>query len=326
MAYRGPGRAYFEEVSARIGHRVGELEKCYRLVELLERIRDDRLLADALLLKGGTALHLLHLGLRRLSVDLDFNFAGSAERESMLRVRPEVERQLVKAVGGLGYRVQPRPPAYALTSYRLRYVAATGTPDAVKIEVNFLDRVPLTDPIVLPARHPFDLASPSVATYGLPELAAGKIRALLSRMTPRDVFDAAVLSEAMGPEIRSPLRELAVLGCAFDGHDLRGASFDVRVEPGELERKLLPVISRRDADTVSQVEQQAGRFINPLRTLSEKENRFLGRFFDDLQFDPEVVLEGLEHRKGIERHPAAEWILRGLKGKRNRERTAAAPS
>lgn len=55
MAHRGPGRDHFEGLAADTGFRIGELEKAYRLVEVLGRFQDDPLLRDTLALKGGTA-------------------------------------------------------------------------------------------------------------------------------------------------------------------------------------------------------------------------------------------------------------------------------
>ena len=45
-----------------------------------------------LVLKGGTALNLFLFDLPRLSVDIDVNYIGSADRDVMLEERPTVDR------------------------------------------------------------------------------------------------------------------------------------------------------------------------------------------------------------------------------------------
>jgi predicted nucleotidyltransferase component of viral defense system len=61
-----------------------------RLGELLRAVRQDAILRDRLVLKGGTALNLCYGSPQRLSVDLDFNDIGASEREQMQSDRPLV--------------------------------------------------------------------------------------------------------------------------------------------------------------------------------------------------------------------------------------------
>jgi len=65
-----------------------------RLGELSADIGRHPLLSRVLALKGGTALNLLLSAPTRLSVDLDFNYVGQADRAGMQQERPQVERAL----------------------------------------------------------------------------------------------------------------------------------------------------------------------------------------------------------------------------------------
>ena len=80
------------DASAETGFRAEALEKVIRLGELASDVFNYPFLGPALALKGGTALNLAFGPPPRLSVDLDFNYVASLEREVMLRDRPEVER------------------------------------------------------------------------------------------------------------------------------------------------------------------------------------------------------------------------------------------
>lgn len=66
------------------GYRPEILEKVYRLLDLLEQFMSVSYLKERLVLKGGTAINLFCTEeLLRLSVDLDFNYIGSVNREIM---------------------------------------------------------------------------------------------------------------------------------------------------------------------------------------------------------------------------------------------------
>ena len=66
----------------------------------------------------------------------------------------------------------------------------------LKLDVNFLDRVPVLPPVRLTVRHPFgdDLVMSEMQTFALTELAAAKTIALVRRALARDLFDVAMLS------------------------------------------------------------------------------------------------------------------------------------
>jgi len=51
-------------------------------------------------LKGGTALNVFHLQLDRLSVDIDLNYVGALDRDTMLKERPKIEEALQRIVLG----------------------------------------------------------------------------------------------------------------------------------------------------------------------------------------------------------------------------------
>jgi hypothetical protein len=88
------------DASAETGFRAEALEKVIRLGELASDVFNHPFLGPALALKGGTALNLAFGPPPRLSVDLDFNYVASVEREVMLRDRPEVERALEQLAHG----------------------------------------------------------------------------------------------------------------------------------------------------------------------------------------------------------------------------------
>lgn len=86
------------------GFRTDMLEKVALLLQLLDAIRSHPFLKDKLVLKGGTALNIFIFDVPRLSVDIDLNYVGAADRETMLLERPKVEEALQAVFAREGYR------------------------------------------------------------------------------------------------------------------------------------------------------------------------------------------------------------------------------
>jgi predicted nucleotidyltransferase component of viral defense system len=81
------------------GFRPDMLEKVALLLQLLNVIHSHPFLKDRIVLKGGTALNLFIFDVPRLSVDIDLNYVGAADRETMLGERPKIEKALHAVFG-----------------------------------------------------------------------------------------------------------------------------------------------------------------------------------------------------------------------------------
>ena len=210
-----PARRYYERVASASGYPLASLERVYRLAALLGEIVDRG--PDELLLRGGTALNLLYLEAPRLSVDLDLDYVGTADAGEAQRRRPALLAELEELAGQVGYRVEQSRQSYAMAHLILRYENTAGRSDALKLDLNFLDRVPVLEPVRLPLRHPFgdDLAVPSVLTFALEELAASKIIALARRGLARDLFDIGELAQLPDLDLEVVRSVLVVRGAAY---------------------------------------------------------------------------------------------------------------
>jgi predicted nucleotidyltransferase component of viral defense system len=74
-----PSAQTLQRLANETGMQAGTLEKVLRLLDVLQEIARDPVLADRLVLKGGTALNVFHLALDRLSVDIDLNYVGALD-------------------------------------------------------------------------------------------------------------------------------------------------------------------------------------------------------------------------------------------------------
>ena len=127
------------------------LEKVLRLLDLLQEIAKDQVLSDRLVLKGGTALNLFHLGLDRLSVDIDLNYVGALDRAAMETERPAVDAALDRLLASQGYGVRRKPDEHAGGKWLARYASALGGNATLEVDVNYMARQPLFGVNRLPA-------------------------------------------------------------------------------------------------------------------------------------------------------------------------------
>lgn len=117
-------RGQLQRAAADSGFQVESYEKVYVLVRLLEALRTHPFLGPRMALKGETALNLFVLGLPRLSVDIDLNYVGAADRETMLAERPRIEQALQQVAGRMGLTVKRAPTEHAGGKWRLTYATA----------------------------------------------------------------------------------------------------------------------------------------------------------------------------------------------------------
>ncbi|MCK4727607.1 MAG: nucleotidyl transferase AbiEii/AbiGii toxin family protein, partial [Desulfobacterales bacterium] len=175
------------------GFREEVLEKVILLLNLLEGFRSHPFLKDRLALKGGTALNLFMFDLPRLSVDIDLNYVGSAEREIMLAERPKVELAIRAVCEREGFSIRRMPIEHAGGKWSLRYESALGQGGNLELDLNFVFRVPLW-PVVSQDSNSVGVYKASrISVLDPHELAAGKLTALLARHADRDLFDVHLL-------------------------------------------------------------------------------------------------------------------------------------
>jgi hypothetical protein len=299
------------------------LEKVARLGELLVEIGRHPLLGPGLALKGGTALNLLAAAPPRLSVDLDFNFIGSVERDEMLRQRPEVERSVTAIARFLGYGIQVSRQEHAGRKLYLRYADLFGAPNRVEIDLNFLNRQPLLELDALALWQPAGLPRPVARAMALEEIAAGKLCALLDRAAARDLFDARLLPLRLDEAWTSRrFRRLFVATAGVLPRALR--SYDRsrldRLTPELVEMQLRPVLPAGAMPTLEALREEAWSVIAPLLDLDEAEREYgerlqLGELVPELLFpeQPEMV-------ERLRRHPPLLWKAKNARDHAQRTR------
>ena len=286
------------------------LEKVVRLGSLVAQLSVHAFLNQVLVLKGGTALNLCFSEPRRLSVDLDFNYVGRQDRAGMLEQRPDVERAVRQLVSGAGYRVQQSADEHAGRKYYLQFLNAYGTKDRIELDLNFLHRVPLGSIQERNLWQPRGLAAPSVRVVAEEELWAGKLCALLARVAPRDLWDAARLPQ-QAPKVWGSKRfhRLFVAIAGTLDHPLHAYGPDRldRVTEATVAEQLHPVLRAADRPEAAELRSAAWCVVGPMVELDNEEREYT----DLLQHGtlrPELLFPDDEEMAArVSQHPALCW-------------------
>jgi len=77
-------KKYINSLSAKYGFVKVNIEKVIKLISVLSFIYQNEYLKDAFVLKGGTAINLIYINMRQLSVDIDLDYVKEIDKEKTL--------------------------------------------------------------------------------------------------------------------------------------------------------------------------------------------------------------------------------------------------
>jgi predicted nucleotidyltransferase component of viral defense system len=284
------------------------LEKVLRLRELLTELHKHPFLQGKLVLKGGTAINLFYFDLPRLSVDIDLNYIAHVDRDATQRERPEIARAVEQLAIGLDYKLQNGVDEHALREWYLNYTNYAGNPERIQIEINFLMRVCVLPANVLTAGSLAGSPPCRFPVLEVEELFGSKIKAMVDRRHPRDLYDLWRFTTAQlkyDPEI---LRKSAVLFASAMDHDLRTyqmARFD-NINSKELERLLYPLLKADDRPTAPEMLKTVSPILRSVLN-PKTESAYLDAMATG-QFRPELLFpEKPEMVERVRQHPALLW-------------------
>ncbi len=313
-------------VAAETDFRPEMVEKVLRLRGILDRLDRHELTRGAWVLKGGTALNLIHLDVPRLSVDIDVNFVGSADVTGMRQARPDFERALTACCEREGCAVRRAPTEHAGGKFRLRYPSVLGGSQKLEVDVSYVARVPMWSAERRAMRFPPGSAQ-EVPTLTLEELAGGKFAALLQRTAVRDAYDAANLLEVDPDLPRNRSFRIAFLcfiaSSRTDARQLRPLDDppDENIIASQLDpllRRTTGAIARDRHDLAEWIHEKVTQATEPLLSWSDGERRFLDRLLTDGEIEPEALHEDPDVQDRIRRQPMLLWKALNIRKSRGR--------
>jgi hypothetical protein len=307
------------------GYRPEILEKVFHLLNLLNGFQSHPFLKGRLVLKGGTALNLFHFDLPRLSVDIDLNYVGAADRELMLQERPKIEQALQAVCSREDMTVTRIPSDHAGGKWRLRYASAVHETAMLAVDVNFMLRVPLWPVAHYDSRRVGSYQARGIPVLDLHELAAGKLTALLARHASRDLFDAHGLLQRGGLDVDKLRLGFIVYG-AMNRKDWRTVSVeDVSFDAAELMNELVPVLRSVDAAKLADPAKWAGTLLkechqglNMVLPLADTEREFLDRILDYGEIVPALLTNDADMAQRIASLPMLQWKAQNVRQHKGR--------
>lgn len=288
------------------------LEKVLRLSEILKFLNSDTILKDKLALKGGTAINLTAVELPRLSVDIDLDYTINSGRAELLEIKEIIKKRLTDYMWQEGYSIAEAQDSFALTLIVFNYTNTAGNRDNIKVEINFLDRchiLPLEKKKILTKGIVDDF---EVLTLNTTELYASKINALLSRGTPRDLYDVNAMIEhnviANTDILRKCLIFYNAIGGDYDIQDLDFKNIE-KLNYKSFKKQLKPVIAKDDKFNMEKAKETVIGVVKELLVLSSDEELFLSKFKEKI-YAPELLFDNEDIVLNIKNHPAALWRVK----------------
>lgn len=300
------------------GYRPEILEKVYHLLDLLETFMEVPYLRERLVLKGGSAINLFcSEQLRRLSVDLDFNYIGALDRETMKKEKVELEAIILDVCQRRRYSLHRNPRAHAGGKMVLVYSSVYGHKGRLEIDFNYVFRVPLW----APEQH-FSLDWPKrtqAVVLDIHELAAGKLHALLGREASRDLFDSYQLL-TQWPLDQDKLRLAFTVYASMErDHWERIGVNNVTFIVKEVRDQLIPVLHKEQLSSFSTnvIKQWANHLVEEtkaglLRTVlpfNDNEIAFLDCLQQHKEIRPELISSDEVFCQRVKEHPLLKWRI-----------------
>ena len=301
------------------------LEKVYRLLDILEYIDSNELLRESLVLKGGTAINLAVFDLPRLSVDIDLDFSRDCTRSEMLTARQEIEEAMGRYMAANGYAVDlgRGKTAHALSSEAFSYQNSAGNKDNIKVEINYSMRCH-----VLPVNNTeiyFDfMRTPvRVKTLDETELFGTKIKALLERTAARDLFDInnmitnGTVSLSDYEMLRKCVLFYKTVGCTGTYSERININRIDELSFTRIRQTLLPVLRKSAYVDLPGMKENVKQFLSELMIPDDKEQQYLHDFGKGY-YRPELLFENKDILERIKNHPMAIWKTQKMREEQER--------
>lgn len=293
-------RSELLKLAKSLGYRPEILEKVILLMNLLNKFFEDEFLKDKFVLKGGTALNLFLLDLPRLSVDIDLNYIGSADREQMLEDKTQIRRRVTTVCNKLDIRIDWDPSnEHSGGKFLLSSEGALNQRSNLELDLNFILRVPLFGVQ--------NQSSINLSSYKSPSIPVLDIHQLFCKKELD--FD------------QRKLRLAFIVYGAMNKVDWLTVSLkDIKFSHEDLKNNLLQVLSIEEVNSIKDLKQwgeklqedckQALEFLFPF---TDKEKEFIESINLDGEINAHLLTDNRALQEIISSHPALTWKALNVK-------------
>jgi predicted nucleotidyltransferase component of viral defense system len=293
------------------------LEKVFRLCDILKYLNLNPLLAEHLALKGGTSINLTVFSLPRLSVDIDLDFSKECNRDEMIRIRENNSKDLLNFMLTQDYALSPNAKnPHSLDSWVFYFQNSVGNKDNIKIEINYSMRNHILPIIKKKVNVEFLQFSDELTTLSTLELFGSKIKALIERTAPRDLYDVynMIIYNIIQPEEQDSLRKIVVFYLVLGAKK--------KIEPplnfeninalkyNQIRANLIPVLRKSERFDLETAKIVVKDYLSKLMTLTDNETLFVENFNQGV-YQPNLLFDDEDIIERIKEHPMAIWRTNG---------------
>ena len=288
------------------------VELVYRISDVLQQISFSPYLQERLCFIGGSALNLVEFpDIKRLSVDLDFNFRQQNIDKEWKQNREKIDQYLKKILYKLKYNKNDIKinSSYPLTRFDIKFRRNK----SFKIEIGYINRIPLfSKDRFLDFSHLRTDESCQILLPQREELFSSKCAALLSRRTPRDLFDVAMISSLTYDFqiLRKCIILQNMMNKEYQLNTIVIPAIFRRIRLDDSLRNVLKHYPQTSTEMFEELRINTINFLSKIQTtLTEREVRCLNLFFQEQVFNPTFLGKKEIFHRQIAQHPG---ILRTL--------------
>ncbi|HMQ70086.1 MAG TPA: nucleotidyl transferase AbiEii/AbiGii toxin family protein [Ignavibacteria bacterium] len=181
-----------DKTAARLVLRPGQIEKDYILGWILKGISENKFLKEKLIFKGGTAIRKIYVQDYRLSEDLDFTYIDECLDDSEIKKQFELVCEWIKNESRIELSIENENiNVHGNYSFYLEYKGPLGgTKNSVKVDVSCDEKIcDATEEMEIKNEYSDLTESFTIKSYTLNEIISEKMRSLMQRTAPRDLYD-----------------------------------------------------------------------------------------------------------------------------------------
>ena len=189
-----------QKIANRHGIRDTQIEKDYVIGWILKGISNNKYLKEKLVFKGGTALRKIYFSEYRLSEDLDFTYYGDDYKVEDIRNDFKSVIEWTKKEVRISLDIQDETK-HQTGNYNFYFsyigpLGGVGANKSIKVDIA-IDEIFCNAPEEMIIENEYsDLKTQSkIFSYTLGEIIAEKMRSLMQRTIPRDLYDLWYLFE-----------------------------------------------------------------------------------------------------------------------------------
>ena len=183
-----------QKIANRLGLRDTQIEKDYVIGWILKGISNKEFLKSKLLFKGGTALRKIYFPEYRLSEDLDFTYQGDDYKIEDIRNDFKSIIEWAKKEVRINLEIQDETE-HQTGNYNFYFsyigpLGGVGANKSIKVDIANDEKL-CNDPIEKIVHNEYsDLTEEfKILSYSLEEIISEKMRSLMQRTLPRDLYD-----------------------------------------------------------------------------------------------------------------------------------------